>query len=367
MKKRLAGWLLLFVFALSSCSIRLDQSPTPTALPPTSAAPAEKDTRVPVTWSDLHLTGKLIYIGQMDTPDSVLMTIQMLNLETGEISTLFQAADQAWIYALTLSPDHKQLIMSYASTAADGAFGNPALYMLPIDGSQAPDLLFPPPAKDDEYFQPVWSSDNHLYFAHARYAGPSKNGGQNQDLEVYRMALPDGSPEKIATRAFWPNISPDSKQLAYVSIDPTDATNKLVLANPDGTNAREIAMSGKWVPSYIDAPIFLTDGQSILFSAVSLNQTQASAPTWLEQLMGVTVASAHNVPSDWWSAPLSGGAVTQLTHLQTTALFASISPDKKYIASYSGSGLFLMKPDGTGVRMLLDDVGGIPSSLNWIP
>jgi Tol biopolymer transport system component len=368
MKKRLALGLLLLALALSSCSIQLDQGPVSTALPAsTEASISAQGTKIPVTWADLHLTGKLIYIGQGDTVDNVFMTIQMLDLQTGGVSTIFQAPDKAWIYALTVSPDNKQLVMSYAPAPGQGSFGNPALYMLPIDGSQPPQLLFSPPTKDDEYFQPVWSSDNHIYFSHAHYAGPSKNGGQNQDLEVYRMALPDGPPEKIAGQAFWSNISADSKQLVYVSIDPVHGTNKLILANPDGTNAHELAMSGKWVPSYIDAPIFSPDGQAVLFSAVSLSQSQASEPTWLEKLLGITVASAHNVPSDWWSAPVGGGTVMQLTHLQTTGLFASISPDKKHIASYSGYGLFLMDSDGSGLRMLVQDMGGIPSSLNWIP
>jgi hypothetical protein len=56
-----------------------------------------------------------------------------------------------------------------------------------------------------------------------------------------------------------------------------------------------------------------------------------------------------------------------LTHLQATALFASISPDKKYIACYSGAGMFVMQPDGTGETMLINNLGGAPSSVSWIP
>ena len=112
MKKRLVVCLLLLAFALSSCSIRLDQGSTSTALPAASVAPVEKGTKIPVAWADLQLTGKLIYIGQSDTTDSVFMTIQMLNLETGEVSTIFQAPDNALIYALTLSPDRRKLYVT---------------------------------------------------------------------------------------------------------------------------------------------------------------------------------------------------------------------------------------------------------------
>jgi Tol biopolymer transport system component len=87
----------------------------------------------------------------------------------------------------------------------------------------------------------------------------------------------------------------------------------------------------------------------------------------LERLLGITIASAHTVPSDWWSVPLAGGTPTQLTHIAQVGLFASISPDKKHIASFSGAGLFVMNPDGTNLTVLLNDMGGVPGTVSWIP
>jgi Tol biopolymer transport system component len=148
-------------------------------------------------------------------------------------------------------------------------------------------------------------------------------------------------------------------------MDPAAGTNKIFLANADGRNAQEVTLSGAWTPDIIDAPIFSPDGQSILFSAPSPPQT--SAPRWVEKLLGIQVAEAHSIPSDWWSVPLTGGIVTRLTNIRATGLFASISPDKRYLASYSGSGLFVMNPDGTNLTLLISDMGGIPGTLNWIP
>jgi hypothetical protein len=73
------------------------------------------------------------------------------------------------------------------------------------------------------------------------------------------------------------------------------------------------------------------------------------------------------VPSDWWSVPIAGGVVTRLTNLRTTALFASFSQDRRFIASYSGDGVFVMNPDGTNLTMLIPDMGGIAGTLSWIP
>jgi len=43
------------------------------------------------------------------------------------------------------------------------------------------------------------------------------------------------------------------------------------------------------------------------------------------------------------------------------------SPDNQHIASYSTDGIFVMKPDGTDVTIIIKDVGSIPGTVNWIP
>ena len=82
--------------------------------------------------------------------------------------------------------------------------------------------------------------------------------------------------------------------------------------------------------------------------------------------MGVQVVMAHDVPSDWWSVPISGGPATRLTQIQTIRLFGSVSPDKKYMASQSGEGILVMGLDGSNVRQLFFDPG-VSSVINWIP
>lgn len=359
--KRILPVLFLSALALVGCSIDLSQAVTPAPLPVATSS----GTSLPVTWGDLNLAGRLIYIDAGPTPSTPDLSIQSLDLKTGGITTIFHAPQDAWIYSVTVSPDHRQLVMAYAPPNPDYSKRRPALYILPMDGSQAPQLLFPPETPQDEYTQPVWSPDGKtIYYSHALYKAPAKNGGTNLDMEIYRMAYPGGPREKIASQAFWTNVSPDASRIVYVSIE-ANGTNKLFLANADGSNAQQIQMTAHWVPSYIDAPVFSPDEKSILFSAVSLNQS--SAPGWIERLLGVTVAYAHNVESDWWTVPVTGGETRQLTHYRAISLFASVSPDKQYIASYSGYGMFVMKPDGTGAKVLNNKSGIVPSSVSWIP
>ena len=177
------------------------------------------------------------------------------------------------------------------------------------------------------------------------------------------MSFPEGQTEKIADNAFWPRISSDSNNLVYVSINPDSGKNELYVANADGSNAKRIILSGSLAPDIIDAPIFSPDGGHVFFSAPP---PQAYQPNWFEKLMGIQVVKAHEIPSDWWSVPVTGGEPTRLTQLQTIRLFASISPDKKHIASLSGEGIFVMDQQGSNLTQLLFEPG-VSGTVSWIP
>jgi Tol biopolymer transport system component len=377
----LSCYIIVIILILCACSINISEAPPATPIstnnsptPVTGNAtqpsrignPLLPTTTIPVTWGNLNLTGKLIYINALRGNDgNPVLSINALDLLTGVITTIFQAPEISWINYVTVSPDEKQLIMSYSAPPENQSSTSSLLYIMPLDGSTQPQLLVLPPTIYDEYTQVEWSPDGkYIYYAHFNY--------ENQPVqqhypvyEIYRMAYPNGVPEKIADQAFWPRLSPDSSRLAYISFDPATGANKLYIANSDGSGAQEVVRSGPWTPDIIDAPLFSPDEQSILFSAVS--PTQSYEPNWFEKLFGVQVAQAHTIPSDWWSVPLPGGVVTQLTHIQAAGLFASVSPDERYIVSNSANGLFVMNLDGTGLTMLINDVGGVAGTVDWIP
>jgi len=379
----LCGYVMVMVSILCACSINISETPQATpisteVLPTPSTLttntpqqirignPLLSTTTIPVTWANLNLTGKLVYISAYQGGSgNPILSIQALDLVTGVITTIFQGPEISWIYYATVSPDEKQLVMSYSSPPENQNPINELLYAVPLDGSTQLQLFVPPPTIYDRYLQAEWSPDGkYIYYVH--------NNTQNQPIgqhypiyEIYRIAYPNGQPEKVADQAFWPRLSADGLHLVYISMDPNTGKNKIFVANTDGSNPQEVSLSGAWTPDIIDAPIFSPDGQSILFSAPSPPQT--SAPSWIEKLLGIQVAQAHSIPSDWWSVPLTGGNVTRLTSIGATGLFASISPDKRFIASYSGNGLFVMNPDGTNLTLLIPDMGGIPGTVNWIP
>ena len=235
---------------------------------------------------------------------------------------------------------------------------------MPLDASTRPQPLLTQPTPDDHYTQAEWAPDGeHIY--HVHYNSKRPNGGQLDPIyDILRTRYSDGQTEQIVDHAFWPRIFPDSSKIVYVFVDPDSGKNELVVANADGSNSRRVPLAGPRIPEFIDAPIFSPDGQSILFSAPE--PSQAYQPNFLEQVMGIQVAKAHNVPSDWWSVPVSGGTPTQLTQLKTINLFASLSPDRRRIASLSGEGIFVMDLDGSNLTQLISDTG-VHGTVSWIP
>lgn len=379
LKTNFVFWFLILALVLSSCSIEVDQPsvstsvPTfesaPTFAPSTESAPQTNivtTTQVPVTWADLNLTGRLVYINGISVDNVFQLQIQSLNLVTGEITTIFNAPKYSWIYYISVSPDNTQLLMSYNPPPGEGSVDQD-IYVMPLDGSQAPQRLFTPPTAQDDYIEVEWSPDSkYIYVTHVNYHIPPAEGQIYPLFTIYRKAMPDGELEIIAEKAYWPRVSPDSSRIAYVTVELFARGNKLFVADADGSNAQEVLITGPRIPDIKDAPLFSADGESLIFSADT--PTQSYQPNWLDRLMGVQVAKAHsNVPSDWWTISVNGGEMTQLTNIQSRGLFGSLSPNKQYVASYSLDGIFVMKTGGTQLTQLIPNPQSVPGTVSWIP
>jgi Tol biopolymer transport system component len=355
-KSHFFAWWLVLSLTISDCSIEISQS-TVTASP-TSNDPAVQTARALMPWAKLNLSGKLVY----NTSNSTVGTVgvQSLDLETGDRFTIFQAPGDGWVYEVAVSPDHTTLVLTYSPPMNAAYGGQGTLYQMPLDASEPPQLLFPPPTSKDQFSQPAWSPDGkYIYFSHINFESM-------ENPEIMRMAYPDGKPEKLIGNAYWPRLSDDGSQLVYVALDPQSGENYLFIANSDGTAPQQVRLRRLPVSFIIDAPMFSPDNQFIVFS--SPIGSRASAPNWVDKLLGVTVARADGtLPSDWWRVAASGGKAIQLTHVQSLALFGTFSPDRKYIASCSLDGIFVMKPDGSEVSMVVNDTGGISGTVSWIP
>jgi Tol biopolymer transport system component len=357
---------LICAFIICSCTVEVNQTvatPTPTIVPTAPSTSIFPVTQVPVTWSHLNLSGKLVYLTSTMEGDTLTSHVRMLDLTSGGMATIF-IFPGAWIYYATISPDAKIVVISYTPPKETNSSAGRSLYVIPLDASKEVQPLFRQPTPDDHYTQVEWSPDGkYLYYVH--YNSQIRLEGQVDPVyDILRMRYPDGQPEKLADHAFWPRLFPDSSKLVYIFVNPETARNELFVANADGSDPQRVELSGPQTLDILDAPIFSPDGQSILFSAP--DPSQSYQPNFFERLMGIQIAKAHNVPSDWWSVPVTGGVPTRLTHLQTINLFASISPDQKHIASLSGEGIFVMALDGSNLTQLVSDPG-VHGTVNWIP
>src|SRR5438128_922930 len=99
------SWLLLFSLVASGCSVNISPTPLATSspqsatVPPTSIpniSPTQPNVmptyslptaKISVTWGDLNLTGKLIYLKGALEDNTFTIDIQSLDLVTGVITT----------------------------------------------------------------------------------------------------------------------------------------------------------------------------------------------------------------------------------------------------------------------------------------
>src|SRR5512136_3146888 len=149
--------------------------------------------------------------------------------------------------------------------------------------------------------------------------------------------------------------------MAYVSFVPSTNSNDVYIADPDGSHAKLVMPAGAFFA--VDAPLFSPDGKTIVFSAVG--EPQLPQLSWFDQLMGVQIAEAHNVPSDWWRVSVDGGKPERLTQINGTGMYADYAPDGQHIAFASVTGLFVMRTDGSNLIQLGNE--GLGGSVSWTP
>jgi Tol biopolymer transport system component len=361
-----AGVSLLLLWLASACSINLtDTAPPPTApAQPTPTAQlngAPAPTAIPPQWANLNLTGRLIF-------NQPKFGLTQLDLTTGALTTLFALPEEGWLTGAALSPDGQQFVLAYAPPPPSGEvqLGYTDLYLLPV-GGDAPEILLARSDPQESFFNPLWSPDGqYVYFSHFK---PQReiNGTPPPAPFVYtieRLAYPGGSPEVVVTDAFWPALSSDGTRLTYVGSDPETYLNHLYVAEADGSNPVNLLTPDSF--QAVDAPFFTPDGEAIVFSAVGEGP---KALTWMDQLLGASSVFAapaeHNVPSDWWRIPAAGGSPTRLTRIYDTGLFGDFAPDGEHIAFITGTGVYVMSPEGGNVYPLL----GLQAfgSVEWVP
>lgn len=365
---------LVGVALLAGCSIEIsDATPigpaatTPPLATATTGAPnlpthtpASTATPRPPAWAAFNLTGSLIY-----TQGTVGLI--KLDLTTGLKTNLLPSDDKIWLSASATSPDGKTILLAYSPPpeGQDVQLGYTGLYSIPADGSATePTPILERTDPQESYFEPVWTPDGkYIYFAHFV---PIKDETQGNSFKytIERIPYPPTAvaPEVIVEDAIWPKISPSGNELAYLKFDMESYAQTLYISDPEGNNPVAVLPPEEF-PS-VDAQFFAPDGKSLIFNAVG--EGQSPVLSWVDRLLGVQAVEAHNVPSDWWSIEIGADKQpVRLTKIYDTGMYGDFSPDGQWVAFLSASGMYLMKPDGTGLTPMipLDALG----TLEWVP
>jgi Tol biopolymer transport system component len=347
--RRILISFLALTLAACSVAVPIPAQPTTGANPILPGSTPDQNTgnlpiaATPIPWAGLGLKGRLILILQ----DSNGFAITSLDLITGNITQIFQADPGALLGSALVSPDGKQILLTYAPPASQqNQLTYTSLYLMPVDGSSPPKSLFATISDSDAYFAPTWAPDGKSIFTSHFHQGTDPSGSDST-YTIDQVTL-DGRIQPVIQNGQWPRLSPDGKQLSYVTAFSNNGQNDLYQASIGGQNISPVIKPGTFLA--VDDHFYTPDGKSIIFSAV--NPSTSYVPSFLDRLFGITVASAHTIPSDWYEIPVAGGDIKRLTNLGNTGMFASISPDHNWIAFISATGIYVMKLDGTNLTQL---------------
>jgi len=342
MKTKLLTHWLIMALLLPACTARIADI-TPVAGPGQMATPSPQPAGRPV--ADFGLAGQLVFL----TSSVEGQKLVKLDLVSGALTTLFAAPNQSWMSDGAVSPDGRQIVLTYAPppTADKAEFSPPGLYVMPLAGADSPLPILQPHERNEAYSTPAWSPDGHyLYYSHLLYSAAD---GYLPHYTIERLAYPGGQPQVLVKDGLWPVLSPDGLKLAYLSFNLDTQATTLSLADADGAHAAA-ALSTDAFP-IVDAHFFTPDSKLVIFSAVG--EQPASQSSGLEEWLGVGTARAHNLPSDWWRVAVSGGQPERLTQMYRSGLYGAFAPDGSHIAFIDSTGVFAMNPDGSEIVQLL--------------
>ena len=356
--------IILVMLILQACqSATQTPVPTPTAesmvTPTTEAAvlPTQTEDQIPVALSsDMKPSGKLIL-------SDYNSGISEFNFATMTLVPRFRPPNNGFVGPTALSPDGKTFLMVYSipRDIGDPQYGAADLYTLSADGLGEPQLLLNTTESGDYYFSPWWSPDGQSLYYGRLYTPISGPPIKQTGYFLVRYALPSGPPQDLTTDILNVRVSADGKKLFYVSVNPQTTLSNIFQAELDGSNAKGLLPDGEtWI---IDSIGVSPDGGSVIFNR-GISESSQAGTSLLYDLMGIRVASAHNLPSDIWIMKI-GEAPKQLTHLDGYGFVADFSPDGQYIGFSCDTGVYVMRSDGTGQTKVSNQPSF--SMLQWVP
>lgn len=343
----LAGLTALAV-GLTACD-----APPPVAAPTTLPTQGEAYPGSEVPWAGLNLSGSLV-VAQFDTG------VWALDLTTGAIATIYAPIDpgQEWVNAAAVAPNGRDVVVALAPRPEAGnvQFGYTELWLTTLAGDPLRPLLERQDPQES-FFAPDWSGDGSAVVYSRLVRSVSTEG--SLPIYSYRIEQIDVATGETVVRVpdgYWSRLTGDV--LAFVGVSP-DATQDIGLYYQPDMTAPATHLAGGDAFDVVDAPLLLSTGDAapdqMLFSAPA---AAAAAHRGLARMLPALIPpaspEAHNVPSTWWRIKLDDpDRALPVTDLGLTGLFAAQSTDGQWVAFISTTGLYVMRPDGKQLTLLL--------------
>jgi TolB protein len=293
--------------------------------------------------------GRIAFIFAPSNPANMLGNVYTMSPSGSDVRQVTSLPPNTSANAAAWSPDGRQIV--FAEFPPQNAPGQ--LWLMNADGSNLHLLLSELSYGD---YEPSFSPDgNTIVFTRCPTTGT--NG-----CAIYRVQA-DGTGLTAITNFepsvsdFEPWYSPDGQTIAFVNGGRGGVLLGIYLVNADGSNVR--LLTPPWIGG--DAPSWSPDGRKVAFSSngsvfdhfgFALNEeiwainTDGTGLTRLtrtnEDWHGYLNAPHDTVPS--WSP--DGNAIT----------FARLSP------SLANSAIYVMNPDGSGLRQVLTLPGSPPGA-----
>ena len=189
------------------------------------------------------------------------------------------------------------------------------------------------PADDVDYLGMTFTSNNnYLYFTR------KQNGSSN----VYRLALPNGTPEEVKKYVDSPiSLSPHEDRFAFVRLDKTTGVYSLVVSNIDGSNERVLAVRQNGENFSVYGLAWSPDGNLIVCP------TSSWSGGYKVSLMGFDPnnGNARPIGNQPWFSILQMGWQADMSSLVISARDKPATPFQLWRVSY---------PDGVAQKITSD-------------
>jgi Tol biopolymer transport system component len=294
-------------------------------------------------------TGKIAYthltVTGEETNEVLNYDVYVVNADGSDVMPLVTGPDAA--YAPTWSPDGTR--MAFIAAAPDAS--SPELWVVNSDGSDARPILQDPPPSDDQ--APAWSPDG----TRIAFVASEKSG------KAVWVVRADGTGTNRIVQGNWQQVtwSPDGTKLALTGSGDRPGYGISVIG-VDGSELTRLAEFDKFV----------------------------AYPSWSPD--GTRIAAMVQDPADefdyrWDIYVVNADAtgLTRLTEWEGLDGFPVWSPDGRWIVfcsdrdasaeelrqnrageSWFGASLYLMRPDGSGVRRIVDAQGMTICATSWV-